>query len=69
MPHGLPHFHAAYSGQVASIEIESGRIRGEMPPTAKRLVLEWLVLHKSELLENWELALAHQPLNAIAPLD
>src|SRR5690242_19880910 len=49
--HGVPHFHADYAGQQASIEINSGLVRGRLPPTASRLIIEWLDLHRSELLE------------------
>jgi hypothetical protein len=67
--HGVPHFHADYSGHQASVEIETGLIRGTLAPTAERLVLEWLALHRSELLENWHRARAQEPLHRIAPLD
>lgn len=67
--HGVPHFHADYAGQQASIEIESGRVRGQLPPTAERLVLDLLALHRSELLEDWALAREQKPLKLIAPLD
>lgn len=64
-----PHLHAAYSGDVAEIEIESGRvIDGSLPPRALCLVQEWLALHAEELQGNWERARAHEPLVAIDPL-
>lgn len=67
--HGVPHFHADYAGQQASVEIETGLIRGTLAPTAERLVLEWLGLHRAELLQNWNRARAQEPLIQIAPLD
>lgn len=67
--HGPPHFHAAHGGRRASFEIDSGRVRGQLSPTATKLVLEWAALHRRELLENWSLARARKPLNSIAPLD
>jgi hypothetical protein len=67
--HGVPHFHADYAGQQASVEIETGHVRGTLAPTAQRLVLEWLALHRPELLENWQRARAQEPLQKIAPLD
>ncbi|MDQ5921729.1 MAG: hypothetical protein QG673_1788 [Pseudomonadota bacterium] len=33
------------------------------------LVLEWLDLHKQELLEDWELAQNQKPLKLIKPLE
>jgi len=67
--HGLPHFHAVYGEYEVTVEIESGRVTGRFPTRAMRHVLEWADLHKQELLENWGLARARQPLNRIAPLE
>ena len=67
--HGLPHFHAAYGEYNASIDIETGLVRGELPERALKLVLEWNALHKVELLEDWARARAGQPLDRIEPLE
>jgi hypothetical protein len=60
--HGVPHFHAVYGGHEISVEVETGRIHGQFPPHALKLVIEWRDLHQAELLENWALAKAGQPL-------
>jgi hypothetical protein len=67
--HGVPHFHASYSGQHISVEIETGLVRGSFPPRALALVLEWNALHRVELLDDWERARAGQPLQRIPPLE
>jgi hypothetical protein len=67
--HGLPHFHAVYGEYKVTVEIESGTVRGEFPPRALRLVLEWAELHKQELFEDWERARRRQPLQRIPPLE
>lgn len=67
--HGPPHFHAVYGEHTMTVEIESGKVRGEFPPRALRLVLEWSQLHRQELLEDWERARRRQPLVRIAPLE
>jgi hypothetical protein len=67
--HGVPHFHAVYGEYKITVEIESGKVRGEFPARAQRLVLEWAQLHARELLENWERARQRQPLEPIAPLE
>ena len=67
--HGVPHFHAVYGGHEISVEVETGRIHGQFPPRALKLVVEWRDLHKAELLENWALAKAGQSLKPIAPLE
>jgi Domain of unknown function (DUF4160) len=67
--HGVPHFHAVYGDHEVSVEIQSGIVHGEFPTRALRLVLEWAELHRTELLNNWELARQGQPLTRIAPLE
>ena len=67
--HGVPHFHAVYGEHEISVEVDTGRIHGEFPPRALKLVIEWNALHQSELLENWQLAKQRQPLKRIAPLE
>lgn len=67
--HGVAHFHAVYGTHEISVEIESGHVRGRFPARLRRLVLEWRVLHKAELLENWRLARQGRPLARVAPLD
>ncbi len=67
--HMPPHFHAAYNGQQALIDIVNGRVlKGALPARQLKLVLAWAVIHQDELMQNWELAKSHEPLNRIAPL-
>jgi hypothetical protein len=67
--HNPPHFHVEYQDYEATIDIESGVVKGEMPRRALKLVYEWLDLHKNELIENWELAQNQEPLKKIEPLN
>ena len=67
--HGVAHFHAVYGEHEISVEVETGRVHGEFPTRALRVVLEWSDLHKQELIENWQLAREGQPLKKIAPLE
>jgi Domain of unknown function (DUF4160) len=67
--HGVPHFHAAYSGHRASISIDTLEVLGgSLPDRALRLAREWAELHREELEANWERAVARQPLERIDPL-
>jgi hypothetical protein len=67
--HPPPHFHAAYAGDVAEIDIETlEMIDGSLPPRALRLVAEWAGEHRQELRDNWDRARAHQRLLTIDPL-
>jgi hypothetical protein len=67
--HGVPHFHAVYGSHKMSVEIESGRLHGQLPPGAQRRVLDRAALHKAELLANWQWACEGKPLARIAPLE
>ena len=68
--HGLPHIHAKYGGQRASVVIEDGRIlSGGLAARAGELLHEWLDLHRDELLDNWRLAQERKPLRKIDPLE
>ena len=45
---GRPHFHATYGDDEASVDIESLEIiAGELPPRARRLVVEWAHAHST----------------------
>jgi hypothetical protein len=67
--HGVAHFHAVYGEHEATVEIESERIHGALPPRVLALTLEWTRLHRTELLENWQRARGGEPLSRVAPLE
>lgn len=68
--HAPPHFHAKYAGTEALYEIETLRIyRGSLPRRAHSLVIEWADMHRAELMENWQKARRHEPLQRIEPLE
>ena len=68
--HDPPHFHVRYSGQKALIAIETlALLRGHLSPRALGLVTEWAALHRTELMEDWNLARAEAQLKPIAPLE
>jgi hypothetical protein len=67
--HPPPHFHAAYAGRAAKIEIGTGAlIAGSLPPRALALVREWEALRRAELLANWDRAARMSPILPVAPL-
>ncbi len=68
--HAPPHFHAIYAEHEAEIAIATASILdGYLPRRARALVLEWAQAHHDELLQNWDLARAGQPLSPVAPLE
>ena len=67
--HAPPHFHALYAEFEALIAIQTFEvIRGELPPRAMALVLEWAQQHRTELMEDWELCVQNQMPAKIRPL-
>lgn len=67
--HG-PHFHAEYAGAEALISIRNGQVLGgKLPGRSYRLVLEWLALHRDELMEDWERARRREELKYIEGLE
>ena len=68
--HEPPHFHAKCGSHDAVIDIEDVAInRGDLPRTARRLVLEWAALHRDELLVAWKRARRGEAPGRIPPLD
>ncbi len=52
--HNPPHFHAFYGSDVAVFSIETGQmIQGDFPSKKAFLVTAWTILHKDELMKNW----------------
>jgi desulfoferrodoxin (superoxide reductase-like protein) len=68
--HTPPHIHARYGGHEVRVHIETGEIlSGSLPQRARRHVIEWVDLHRSELMEDWNLAEQRKPLRKIEPLE
>jgi len=66
--HSPPHFHVWYGDFKAIVTIQDGIIKGEMPQRALKMIFDWLEIHKSELMVDWNLAQAGDVLNKIEPL-
>ena len=68
--HNPPHFHAQYGEYQCCIDIRTfGVIEGNLPARVLGLVVEWAILHKEELLNNWNNIEMKKPLSKIAPLQ
>jgi hypothetical protein len=67
--HPPAHFHAVYGEHQITVDVESGIVHGNFPKRALRLVLEWLDLHKDELLKDWNLVQNGHTPEKIAPLE
>ena len=66
--HNPPHFHIKYGNYRAVYTLKNGIIKGEIPVTVVRKVMEWVDIHKEELDRNWELLQNGKEINKIEPL-
>ena len=67
--HSKPHMHAEFGEHQATISIEDGELLGGNLPKAKmKLVQAWIEIHREDLLANWSLAVAGEPVFRIDPL-
>lgn len=66
--HMPPHFHAWYNEYRITVNIIDGTVKGEMPGRALRMILEWLDLHRDEIMTEWENARQGRVLNHLEPL-
>lgn len=67
--HSKPHIHAEYGEYEVSIAIDDGAILGgELPRSKMKLVQAWIEIHREDLLADWKLAVAGEPVYKIDPL-
>ena len=51
------------------VDIQTGKVTGNISPRVLNMVQEWRELHKDELLADWKLAEEDKPLKRIKPLE
>lgn len=67
--HNCPHIHVEYGEYEATVAIEDGVIlSGDLPSAKMKLVQAWIEIHREDLLANWKLAVAGEPIFKIDPL-
>ena len=67
--HNPPHFHVKYENYEASINIKDLKIiNGNLPPRIFGFVVEWSMIHKEELLDNWRAIIDLKSPKKIQPL-
>ncbi|MEQ1931714.1 MAG: DUF4160 domain-containing protein [Parvularculaceae bacterium] len=68
--HPPAHIHVLYQGYEALFAIETGEIiAGELPPSAVRLIRDWIERRRPELIENWENGKLKRPFNRVPGAD
>ena len=64
--HPPPHFHAVYGESIGLFNIDTFEmIEGDLPNRAKKLVVEWANINKTELKRMWET----QEFHKLPPLE
>ena len=68
--HPPPHFHAEYQGDKATFGLNGELLAGNISSKrARQLIREWALLHRFELMLNWQNIEQGRPLNRIEPLE
>lgn len=68
--HNPPHVHVRYGEFKAMVGIHPATVlQGQLPKRAHKMVLEWVEIHRDELVANWERAVHNESLTPIDPLD
>lgn len=67
--HNVPHIHARFQRDEASVSIADGTVlAGSLPASKLKLVQAWIEIHRDELVADWELAVNGQTPFRIDPL-
>lgn len=67
--HKLPHIHIRFQGQEVVVSIPDGTVlEGTLRGNKMKLVQAWIEIHQDELMADWELAIAGEPVFRIDPL-
>ena len=67
--HNRPHIHAEYAEHTAVVAIDDGVVLdGSLPIAKMKLVQAWIEIHREDLLADWKLAVAGEPVFKIDPL-
>lgn len=68
--HAPPHFHASYQGFEALVRIVDGSLyAGSLPNKAQRIVHEWTLRHRDELMANWQRGIDLLPMELVPGAD
>lgn len=62
-------WRTAYQDLVATYRVDTGELMaGSLPRRQQRLVEAWIELYREELLVDWDLADAGEPIQKVPPL-
>jgi len=67
--HSRPHIHIRYQDEEAVVAIPDGEVlEGNLPQAKMKLLQAWMVIHRDELVADWQLAAQGQQPYKIEPL-
>ena len=66
--HNNPHVDVYYGEYKAAIGIDGELLAGKLPARQMKMVVGWLALHEEEAYAAWNLAVAGEHFNKIAPM-
>jgi hypothetical protein len=67
--HHKPHIHVFYNEYDAVIALDGELLAGSLPAKELKLVEAWIVIHETELYNNWNKAVKKESLDKIDPLQ
>jgi len=68
--HAPPHVHVLYQGFEAVVDIATGEVSGgRLPRNTARIVRNWVLLRRTELMDNWQRGRQHEAFQRIAGPD
>jgi hypothetical protein len=53
--HNLPHINIICAEHKCNIDLEGNILNGSLPANKYKIIKKWMLLHKQELLRNWDL--------------
>ena len=66
--HHKPHIHIRYNNLKAVYDFECNILAGDIPYKQRKLVEAWIIIHKEELIELWDLLQEGKEYFKISPL-
>lgn len=65
--HHKPHIYVYYGEYEAVIALDGEILTGDVPGKQYKILMQWIVLHKSEIEELWQRAIDNKPLDKVEP--
>lgn len=67
--HHKPHIHVYYGEYEAAIALDGEILIGDIPGKQYKILMQWIISHKSEIEKLWQCAINNEPLDKIEPYN